>query len=278
MAFMRALAAAALFLLALAPSVDAQYAESGARILGLGRAGVALQGPWGHTNPAARASLLNRRIALQASQAYGLSELQLGALAAASPTPLGVLGLEARTYGFSERRETRVRLGYANAFDLSPTRWIDVGVAVGVESASVEGYGSETAVLLDVGVQGRVLSGLRAGLAGRNLLALGRTDASDLEQSAATVPGLTVGVAYSPSDRATVVLDADQDLDFGLSVRAGVEVLPIEALALRAGVSTEPVRFSAGAGFRSGSILADLAVERHESLGLTPAVGIEVSF
>ncbi|MEM0962079.1 MAG: hypothetical protein AAGK21_05995 [Bacteroidota bacterium] len=274
---MRALALA-LLLTAPALPASAQYAEGGARILGLGRAGVALTSAWGHTNPAARASLIERRASLQASQAFGLSELGLGALAAAAPTGLGVFAVEARSYGFSERRETRVRGGFARQVALSPTRRLDVGVAIGVESASTEGFGSETAILLDVGVQGRVLPGLRAGLAGRNLLGLGRSDVNDLRLPASTVPGVTVGIAYTPSERATLVVDADQDLDFGLSVRAGAEVRPVDVLALRAGVSTQPARFTAGVGVRGGPLRADFAVERHETLGLTPAFGVEIAF
>ncbi len=275
---MRPLLACALAL-ALAWPAHAQYAEGGARTLALGRAGVALGAhAWGHTNPAAWSGLAERRAALQASQAFGVSELRLGALSAAAPTSVGTVALAARTYGFSERRETRVTLGLGRPLALSATRRLDLGVALGVETASVQGYDSETAVLLDLGVQGEVLPGLRAGLAGRNLLALARDDESDLRQSAATVPGLTVGLAYAPSDRATLVLDADQDLDFGLSVRAGAEVTVVPALALRVGVSSEPVRFSGGAGVQSGPLRADLAVELHETLGLTPAFGIEVSF
>lgn len=278
MAIMRPLLALAL-VLALVPLSHAQYAEGGARTLALGRAGVALGADaWGHTNPAAWGSLADRRAAVQASQAFGVSELRLGALSIASPTRFGTVALAARTYGFSERSETRVKLGYGRQLALSTNRRLDIGVAVGVETASTEGYDSETAILLDLGVQGQVLSGLRAGLSGRNLLALTRDDESDLRQSAATVPGLTVGLAYSPSDRATLVIDADQDLDFGLSVRAGAEVFVVPALAVRVGVSSEPVRFSGGAGFQAGPLRADLAVEYHETLGLTPAVGVEVSF
>ena len=262
----------------LAPAAHAQLAEGGARVLALGRAGAALGGEaWGHTNPAAWAALGETRAALQASQAFGLGELRLGALSAATPTPLGTVALHARTYGFSERRETRVLVGAARALPLSVTRRLDVGLAVGIETASTERFGSETAVLLHVGVQGDVLPGLRAGLAGRNLLGLGLGDEADLRRSASTVPGVTVGLAYAPSDRATLVLDADQDLDFGLSVRAGAEVTLVEALALRAGVSTAPVRFSAGVGVRAGALRADLAVEAHETLGLTPVVGVEMS-
>ena len=265
--------------LALSPTAQAQYAEGGARTLALGRAGAALGADaWGHTNPAAWGSLDERRAALQASQAFGLSELRLGALSVASPTPFGTVALAARSYGFSERRETRVKLGYGRQLNLSTNRRLDIGVAVGVETASVENYDSETAILLDLGVQGQVITGLRAGLSGRNLLALTRDDESDLRQSASTVPGITVGLAYSPSEKATLVLDADQDLDFGLSVRGGAEVLVVPALALRVGVSSEPVRFSGGAGFQAGPLQADVAFEYHETLGLTPAVGIEVSF
>jgi len=262
-----------------APSACAQYAEGGARVLALGRAGVALGGEtWGHVNPAARAEVEGMRAALQASRAYGLSELSLAALAAAAPTPVGVLGLEARTYGFSERRETRVRAGFARALPLSVTRRIDVGVALGVESVATEGYGNETTFLLDVGVQGQVLPGVRVGLAGRNLTGLGRSDEANLRVSAAAVPGLTVGFAYSPSERATIVVDADHDEDFGLELRAGVEVLPVPMLALRAGVSSEPVRFTGGAGVVVGRLRADVAVEVHETLGVTPAVGLGVAF
>ena len=264
---------------ALAPASHGQFAEGGARTLALGRAGAALGGEaWGHVNAAARADLATSRAAVQASRAFGLGELSLGALAAAAPTPVGVIGLEARTYGFDERRETRVRAGYARRLGLSPTRGLAVGLAVGVEPASTAGFGSETALLLDAGVQGQVVPGLRVGLAGRNLTGLGRSDSTNLRRSAAAVPGLTVGLAYAPSDRAVLVLDADHDDDFGLSVRAGVEVLPVSALALRVGVSSTPVRFTGGVGVATGPLRVDVAVELHETLGLTPAVGLEVSF
>ena len=270
--------AVALVAVALAgsPRAEAQLAEGGARVLALGRAGVALGAePWGHTNPAALAGLRVRRLGLQASQAFGLSELALGSATAAAPTSLGVVGLSARTYGFSERRETRVAVGAARGVRLGVSRRLDVGVSLGVESAATEGAESTTAVLVGAGVQADLAPGLRAGLAARNLLGLAD---DDLRRPASAVPGVTVGVAYRPSPRALVVLDADQDLDLGLSARAGVEATLTDVLAARLGVSTGPVRLAAGVGVAVGALRADVAVERHESLGVTPAVGVEVSF
>ena len=266
-------------LVAGAAPARAQLAEGGARLLGLGRAGVALGGEaWGHVNPASWATLAENRGALQASQAFGLSELRLAQLSAAAPTPVGTVALAARTYGFSERRETRVAVGLGRQVALSRTRRLDVGLSVGYESASTEGYETVGTPLLSVGVQGDVIPGLRAGLAGRNLLGILQGSDEDVRHSLATVPTIAVGIAYAPGPRATLVLDAEQDLDFGLSLRGGLEVFPVPVLALRVGVSDGPARFSAGAGIRAGALRADLAVERHESLGMTPAVGVEVSF
>ena len=270
---------AALLLLASAAPAQAQFAEGGARVLGLGRAGVALGAEaWGHVNPAAWGALAERRAGVQASQAFGLSELRLAQASAAAPTPFGTVAFAARTYGFSERRETRVAVGFARPVALSRTRRLDVGASVGYESATTEGFGTVGTPLVSVGVQGDLVSGLRLGLAGRNLAGILWDDDEDLRHSVATVPAIAAGLAYSPTETATLVLDAEQDLDAGLSLRGGVEAFPVSVLALRAGVSSNPSRFSAGAGVRTGPLRADVAVESHESLGLTPAFGLEVSF
>lgn len=257
----------------------AQLAEGGARRLALGRAGVALGGEaWGVANPATWATLSNRRLALEGSQAFGLPDLRLGAASAALPTSFGTVAVSGRAFGGGAHRETRVLAGFARPLALSRARTLDVGLAVGVESASTDGFGSTSTVLLDAGVQGDLLPSLRLGLSARNLLGVGRAAEVDLQRSVSTVPTLAAGLAFTPSDRAVLVLDALQDLDRGLSIRAGADVHPVEVLALRVGVSTEPVRYTAGLGVLAGPARVDLAVEQHETLGLTPAFGVEVGF
>ncbi|MEO0557270.1 MAG: hypothetical protein AAF170_03700 [Bacteroidota bacterium] len=274
----RAVLCLGLTLAAAAPAL-AQLAEGGARRLALGRAGVALGGEaWGVANPATWATLADRRLALEGSQAFGLADLRLGAASAAVPTSFGTLAVSGRSFGGSVHRETRVVAGIARPLALSRVRALDVGLAVGVESASTEGFGSASTVLLDAGVQGDLLPALRLGLSARNLLGLGRGAETDLQRSVSTVPTLAVGLAYTPSDHAVLVLDALQDLDRGLSMRAGAEARPVDVLALRVGVSTQPVRYTAGLGVLAGPARVDLAVEQHETLGLTPAFGVEVGF
>ncbi|GAB5534563.1 MAG: hypothetical protein Rubg2KO_08120 [Rubricoccaceae bacterium] len=268
----------ALAIAASAP-VWAQLAEGGARRLAMGRAGVALGGEaWGIANPATWATLADRRLALEGSQAFGLADLRLGAASAALPTSLGTVTVSGRTFGGGDLRETRVMAGFARPLALSRARSLDVGLAVGVESATVDSFGSASTLLLDAGVQGDLLPALRLGLSARNLLGVGRGAEADLQRSVSTVPTLAAGLAYTPSSRAVLVLDALQDLDRGLSMRAGAEVHPVDALALRIGVSSAPVRYSAGLGVLAGPARVDLAVEQHETLGLTPAFGVEVGF
>lgn len=280
---MRALLLSGLLGLAVAPHAQ-PLAEGGAQRIALGRGGVALGGDvWGHANAASWAALDGRAAGLQASQAYGLSELRLAALAVATPTPVGTVALAARTYGFDQHRETRVELGLGRSLPLSRARSLEAGVALGVETTSTSDrgettFGSTNTLVLSAGVQGEVLTGFRVGLSGRNLLGVARSAESDLSSPISTVPSVAVGVAYAPSETATVVLDATQDLDFGLGVSGGVEIVPVEMLTLRVGAGTTPTRYSAGVGVRASGLVADLAFEKHQDLGVTPAVGLGISF
>ena len=87
---------------------------------------------------------------------------------------------------------------------------------------------------------------------------------------------LAVGLAYRSAERVLVVVDAYKDVRFPLSVRAGVEVHLVEALALRAGAATEPARFTTGLGVRLGALAADIAGEHHTVLGWSPAVSVSL--
>jgi hypothetical protein len=151
--------------------------------------------------------------------------------------------------------------------------------------AIADGFGSTGALGLSAGAQADVLPRVRAGVAARNLTALGRSDDGELTTPLSTNPAVSVGLAFRPSARALVLLDAEKDLDFPLLVRGGVEVRPVDALALRVGAATgiegdgaAPTRLSFGVGFRQGAVRADVAAEVHDALGLSPAFTLGVSF
>lgn len=280
------LAAAVVLLLLFGTNVHAQLAEGGARAMALGRAGTALEGEvWGEFNPAAWGSLERNTADVFASQAFGISELRVVALAVAAPTRYATFAANARTYGFSDYRETRIGLGAARRFPLSSSRSIHVGLSAHMHSVSIDGFGSTSTISASAGAQVDVLPTLRAGLQARNVSRIGRSEESDLASPLSAAPAIAAGLAFRAAERATVALDAEKDLDFPVAIRAGVEVWVIDILALRGGFATgltssggAPTRLSGGIGVRSGMIRADVAAEYHETLGLTPAVSVGVEF
>lgn len=262
------------------PVVHAQLAEGGARSLALGRATVALDGDvWGHHNPAGWSTLDARSVALFASQPFGLSELRIVSLAAAVPTPYGSAALTARTYGFEDYRETSLGLGVARAIPLSRSRRVHVGIHARLHTIVFGGdFGSTSTFTVSAGALVDVLRGVTFGVHARNLLAPRDTEAR-LEAPLSTEPGLEVGLAYRPIASTSVLLAVDRGVDdFETSVRGGLEIRPVEMLAVRAGFTTAPARISLGAGVDVSRVHAALAFENHEALGWTPAIDLLVRF
>jgi hypothetical protein len=248
-------------------------AEGGARALALGRAATALEGDaWGHYNPASWATLPGRAGAAFASQAFGLAELRVGALAVAEPTRFGTIAGTARTYGFSDFRETSVGLGFARSIPVSATRAVHGGLHLRYYAVSIPEYGSAGTLGLSLGALMEVVPGLQFGFLAQNV---NRPGFSDLDPLQAT---LDVGLAYEPIEEALVLFSVAKDLDYPVSFRGGLEVRPVDELSLRAGFSTAPVRFTTGVGVAVGVLRADVAAERHEVLGWTPAFGVGVQF
>ncbi|MEP0548485.1 MAG: hypothetical protein ABJF88_16225 [Rhodothermales bacterium] len=248
-------------------------AEGGARTLALGRAGTALSGDvWGHHNPASQAGLPGRAAGAFASQAFGLSELRVGAVAFAEPTAFGTFTGTARTYGFEDFRETHFGIGYARAFPVSASRSVHAGLALGYTAVSITEFGSGGALGLSLGALVEVLPGLDFGFHAYNLNRPELTEFDPLRS------GLEVGLAYQAVKQALLLFSVDKDVDFPVSFRGGLEVQPVDVLFLRAGFSTEPVRFSTGVGVAVGILRADVAAERHDVLGWTPAFGFGVQF
>ncbi len=267
-----------IFLLAGALALPAQaqlvpLAEGGARALALGRAGVALRGDvWGLYNPAAWGTLERGSAGLFASQAFGLSELRVGAVAVAQPTRWATVAGTARTYGFEDFRETVVGLGAARALALSPSRRLHAGLAVRYTSVTIPEYGTGGAVGLSGGLLVEVLPGLTFGAHAQNVNRPKLTDFDPLQTR------LDVGVAYRAHPRALVLAAVTDDVDFPAAFCGGLEVRPVDVLFLRAGVMTAPTRFSAGVGVALGRLRADVAAERHDVLGWTPAFEFGVSW
>lgn len=250
---------------------DPLYAEGGARALGLGGAATALHDvPWGHANAAAWSTLGDRSISVFASQTFGLAEMRLGAVVWAEPFSWGTVAAGARSYGFDAYRETHALIGAARGFTLGSTRTFHVGVAARYHHLALAApYGSSGTVGVSAGWLVELLPPLSLGFHATNLN-FPDLGGIDLPRTFA------LGLSYQPAPSVTVVVDGVKDVQWPLTVRGGVEVMPVDALALRAGANLQPARYTIGIGLHVGPLRVDVAADRHENaeLGWSPALSL----
>jgi hypothetical protein len=87
---------------------------------------------------------------------------------------------------------------------------------------------------------------------------------------------LAVGFAFSPRTGNWLLLAMRKEMAFPVAVSVGLEGQPVPGLSLRCGVSTQPIRLTFGGGIQAGRLNLGIATERHERLGWTPALSIDL--
>lgn len=241
-------------------------AYAGTRGRALGGSGVAFTGAhaaW--TNPAGLGRLDRLGVNLSGEQRFGLSELQQLTLGAAIPAKLGGFGLTLTSFGYSTLRENRIGISYG--------RTLAQNFRLGAEligwNASIEGYDSQFAATFSIGVQVDVLPELTLGFRALSPLRVATAGDEILPQL------FTVGLGYQASKKVLILAEVQQDLDFPARFRAGLEYTVSEAFDLRFGVASGPAEMSFGAGYlATDQIRIEVVAAYHETLGLTPGVGI----
>ena len=240
----------------------------GARSLGLGKTSTALTGNvWAvFANPALMDS--SRSVAFYGIRNFGFTELTDIAASAVLPTSFGVGGFGLHRFGDDLFSENRFRLAYKNSF-----MGFHYGGVVNYTSTSIEGYGSDGALGIDVGLAAQPMEDLWiAGVATNvNQPTLG----AENEELPRT---LAFGFTYKILDRALFTSDVVKDVRFPASYRGGLEVYVIEGLTGRVGVTTEPTTFTFGMGYETQRWGINLAVQKHQILDLSPGVDLKVNW
>jgi hypothetical protein len=257
-------------LMGIPSNLKAQVVFSGARIIALGHAGKARTGTsWTQYNTAAPATCTERAFSFSGSEAFGVSDLRIAAFSYAEPIPWGTISVMAQTFGFETYRENLFRLGYARVFTLGDYQ-IALGGSTQYATVSIPGYGSAGALGLSVGGLIHLGSTIQMGFQTTNLNRPHWAGSEALHRTVA------LGLAYRPIPTALLLLDVVKDLQHPATLRAGLEVHPVQPLTLRTGMTAQPARFSVGLGVQRARVRADLAGERHPILGWTPALSLNL--
>lgn len=244
-----------------------------ARADALGNSTTALPKTTGvQANPASRASLETPTALFYARQGFGLPALRYGAAHVAIPVQWGTLSSGLSSFGFDDYREVHASAGYARAFSLGTARSLRVGATLRYYHTSITHYGSASALGLHLGLGVELLRSLHLGAYATNLN--GATLATDTPLPRT----LSVGLYYRALSSIRVTADVFKDVRFPATLRGGIEVRPVDPLFLRAGITTLPVRFSAGTGIHLGPLAASIAAEQHQTLGWSPSVALQLQW
>jgi hypothetical protein len=240
-----------------------------APLWGRGLSGCALPGAdFSLLNPASLAASAPARITLFHSPSpFDLPQLSNGGALLTAPSRIGTLQAAVTLSGKDLYREQTATLSYAIALDDA----VSFGAALSYNALSIERYGAAHTFGIDIGIAVAPAPDI---FLGASVLNVNRpTIGSEQDE----LPRIVVlGAAYRLSNRANISADLVKDVRFPESVRVGIEVRPIDFLALRFGTSTEPHRFHAGAGVRYLLFGFEYGVTTHQELGLTHSIGLSI--
>ncbi len=257
-------------------SVNAHaQATLGARSIALGQATTALpNSQWATFENPAMMDQARPSVSFFGIRYYGLAELTDLAAVVTYPTSIGVIGGGAHRFGDDLYNESRIRVGYKNAFQN-----FHYGVAVNYSHVvQGGGYGSVGALGIDAGIAARITNGLWLGAKATNINQPKYGQINDIDENLPR--NLSIGFSYHLSEIALLTTDVIKDVNFPLAYRGGVEVQMIENLFARAGITTAPQTFSAGFGYNSVLWGINLVVQKHENaaLGYSPGLDLNISW
>ena len=221
-------------------------------------------------NPAGISQIPFREVSVFYSPApFGLKELANGSVNYVEPTKFGVFGLSAKTYGFELYKEITVTATYSNNYK----KKIFYGANINYYNLKIQNYGSASTFGVDIGGLAYLTEFLRWGFAAFNLNRpkIGTQD-DKLPQVYRT------GISIQPRKELNFVLDVEKDTRYTASVKAGIEYSLYDMIDLRAGIGTEPTKFSGGVGLYYSIFEIDYGFYNHQDLGLTHQGTITINF
>lgn len=221
-------------------------------------------------NPAGISQIPFREVSVFYSPApFGLKELANGSVNYVEPTKFGAFGLSAKTYGFELYKEITVTASYSNNYK----KKIFYGANINYYNLKIQNYGSASTFGIDIGGLAYLTDFLRWGFAAFNLNRpkIGTQD-DKLPQVYRT------GLSIQPRRELNFVLDVEKDTRYTTSVKAGVEYSLYDMIDLRAGIGTEPTKFSGGVGLYYSIFEIDYGFYNHQDLGLTHQGTITINF
>ncbi|WP_372948749.1 hypothetical protein [Mariniphaga sp.] len=243
----------------------------GARSLGLSDASVSFSDVWGtFHNQAGIAGLDGFSAGFFYESRFGVDLLSLSAGSIVLPVGEGAFGLSFFQFGSGLFKENKYALAYARQLS---EKWsagiqLDYLTQTFPENARAKGFAT-----VEGGVLFQPSEKLHLGAHVFNPLKGGIESPAGKVEMPVVFRG---GGHYRFSEMVLVAFEAEKDNQNPALLKTGIEFLPMENLALRFGVSGKPFKYTAGVGYKTGNLSADLGFSYYGNLGITPSVSIQI--
>jgi len=243
----------------------------GARSLGLSHASVSFSDVWGtFHNQAGIAGLEGFSAGFFYESRFGVDLLSLSAGSVVLPVGEGAFGLSFFQFGSGVFKENKYALAYARRLS---EKWsagiqLDYLTQTFPENARAKGFAT-----VEGGVLFQPSEKLHLGAHVFNPVK-GGTEAPAGKVEMPVI--FRAGGHYRFDEMVLVAFEAEKDNQNPALLKSGIEFLPVENLALRFGVSGKPFKYTAGVGYKTGNLSADLGFSYHGNLGITPSVSVQI--
>lgn len=244
----------------------------GARMQAMGGAGAAepFDAEAIYSNAALLSELRGASMTLFYSRPFGLREINLASLAASARVAGFGLGLAMVDFGDEVYHDRYYHAAAARRF--GDRTAFALGLSIQLRHLSIRGYGSASALGINLGTAFQVNSKIRGGVFITN------ANQPELGEAREKIsPSVNAGMAFSPREGWTLQLDYYREIGFDDEIRFGAEARVLPMLLVRVGGASNPDRFSAGLAVELGHAALQAAANTHSDLGTTQFYAISLS-
>lgn len=200
-----------------------------------------------------------------------VKQLATSSFAATLPIKKGCFGVYYSGFGYTLYRENRFGVSYG----LNLSEYFSLGIGLNyLQTQQGDVYGRGRALSADIGFVGKLTKKIQ--VAGHVYNVNG---AKMLSYNNERVPSvIRFGVAYLPSEKINILVEAEKSSYKKILFRAGLEYIPVKEFFIRVGACSSPMSASFGLGVNLKGIKLDLSSTYHNILGFSPQAGLAYEF
>ncbi len=243
---------------------------AGARSSALSHASVSFSDLWAtFHNQAGIAAVSEFSAGFFYESKFGIDLLSLSAGSVVLPSGNGAFGVSFFQFGKKSYKENKLGVAYALQLSEKWSAGIQLDYIAGVFPENVRHKGFAT---FETGVIYRPAEKLHFGAHLFNPVKGGIQTLAGKQEMPVT---FRAGGNYRFGEMVLFAFEAEKENKNPALVKAGIEFLPVENLFLRIGASGRPFKYTAGFGYKTEKISADIGFGYHANLGTTPSVSIQ---